>query len=136
MPRVNHNLPDAYGLSITVYAPTASEANPIETGEVLKFVDSASNSVAPAGDGDAIQAVAKHRVTDPLEPLGVHVYGFSRIQTFKFSGAAPTLGAGVVADGKGGVKVLAAEPEGAVIPNGTRVLYVDSGLGVVDVAMP
>ncbi|KAB2328938.1 hypothetical protein F7731_23585 [Cytobacillus depressus] len=129
MPRVNTTMPDSYGLSLTVYVPTASEANPIETGDILSWSTTSGYSAVPAGAGDAIQLRAKHPVTDPLEPLGVHAFGFSRVERLPFEGTAPALGDSVTADGKGGVTT-------AGDANGSRVLYVDVAAGLVDVALP
>lgn len=129
MPRLNTTMPDSYGLSISVYVPTASEANPVDSGDLLTFVTTAGYSAAPAAAGAAIQLRAKHPVTDPLEPLGCHVFGFSRIERLPFTGAAPALGASVTADGAGGVATAAAA-------NGTLVVYVDEAAGLVDVLMP
>lgn len=136
MPRVNHNLPDSYGLSLTVYVPTASETTPVEQGDALTFVATASNSVAPSAAGDVVHCRAKHTVSDPMEPLGVHVYGFSRVDTFTFTGTAPAIGASVVADGAGGMMDAGVDAGGAPIANGTRVVYVDTAAGTVDVLMP
>lgn len=135
MPRVNTTMPDSYGLSLTVYVPTASEANPVDTGDLLSWSDVAGYSAAPAAAGDPIQLRAKHPVTDPLTPLGVHAFGFSRVERLPYTGTAPALGASVTADGAGGV-TAATDGAGAAVTNGTRVLYVDTAAGLVDVAMP
>lgn len=134
MPRVNTTMPDSYGLSLTVYVPTASAANPVDTGDVLSWSTTEGYAAVPAAAGDPIQMRAKHPVSDPMEPLGVHVFGFSRVERLPFTGAAPALGVSVAADGAGGVT---ADVGGvAVADNGTRVLYVDTAAGLVDVAMP
>lgn len=129
MPRVGGHLPDDYGLSLTVLVPTASEANPVNTGDTLVFTTEGAYSAGPAAAGTAVQLIAKHPVSDPYTPLGVHAFGFSRVSKVKFSGTAPTIGASVAADGNGGVQAAA---EG----NGTRVLYVDAAGGFCEVAFP
>lgn len=139
MPRVNTTMPDSYGLSLTVYVSTASEANPVETGDLLTWSNSAGYTAVPAVAGDPIQMRAKHPVDDPLQPLGVHVFGFSRIERLPYIGAAPTLGSSVVVavDGTTGEVGVSNMSGGvAVAANGTRVLYVDTAAGLVDVAMP
>ncbi|MEM4997411.1 hypothetical protein WKH56_32985 [Priestia sp. SB1] len=129
MPRVGGHLPDDYGLSLTVLVPTASTENPVNTGDTLVFTTEAAYSAGPAAAGAAVQLIAKHPVSDPYTPLGVHAFGFSRVSKVKFSGTAPTIGASVAADGNGGVQAAA---EG----NGTRVLYVDAAGGFCEVAFP
>ncbi|MFP5109643.1 hypothetical protein ACSU6B_23235 [Neobacillus sp. C211] len=134
MPRVNTTMPDSYGLSLTVYVPTASAANPVNSGDLLTWSTTAGYSAVPAVAGDPIQLRAKHPVDDPLQPLGVHAFGFQRVERFPIIGAAPALGASVVVavDGTTGDVGVAA----AGTANGTRVLYVDTAAGLVDVAMP
>ncbi|MFP5116163.1 hypothetical protein ACSU64_28035 [Bacillaceae bacterium C204] len=129
MPRLNTTMPDSYGLSLSVYVPTASDVNPVETGDLLTWSTTDGYSAVPAVAGDPLQLRAKHPVTDPLEPLGCYVYGFSRVERLPYAGTAPALGASVENDGAGGVRAAAAA-------NGTRVLYVDTAAGLVDVAMP
>lgn len=128
MVKLNRNLPDEYGLSLTVYCPTASETNPINTKDVLVWDNTAGWGVAKAGAGAAIELIAKHPVDDPFTPLGVHCFGFSRVETFPYTGEI-ALGAGVVYAGDGEVRA-AAEGETAT----GRVVNVDAGL--VDVLLP
>jgi hypothetical protein len=134
MARVGGQVPDSYGLSYTVNVPTASATNPVEADDLLVWSTAGPHSAAPAAAGDPVQLIAKHPVTDPLEPLGVWVIGFSRIQKMRFSGTAPAIGASVAADGAGGV--TASVGGVAVADNGTRVLYVDAARGYVEVALP
>jgi hypothetical protein len=130
MPRLNTTLPDSYGLSLTVWCPTASEANPIDTGDILSWSATEGYGAVPAVAGDPIQIRVKEPCTDPLTPVGAHIYGFSRVERLPFlAGAAPALGASVEADGAGNVRT-------AVAPNGTRVVYVDTAAGLVDVLLP
>ena len=129
MPRVGGHLPDDYGLSLTVLVPTASEANPIEKNAPLVFVNTGAYHAGPAAAGDAIQLIAKDRITDPFSPLGVHAFGFSRVNKVNFTGTAPTIGASVEADGTGAYRV-------AATANGSRVLYVDAAGGFCEVAFP
>ena len=105
MARLNAHLPDSYGLSLTVYAPTASETNPINSGDVLVWDRATGWGVVPAGDGAAIEVIAKHPVTDPYTPLGVWAFGFTRVHDFPAGGVA--IGDVVVYDGAGGVRVAA-----------------------------
>lgn len=127
--RIGGHLPDDYGLSLTVVVPSASEANPVNTGDTLVFANTGAYHAAPAAAGDAVALIAKHPVSDPYTPLGVHAFGYSRVSKVSFSGTAPTVGASVEADGTGGVRTAAAA-------NGTRVLYVDAAGGFVEVAFP
>ncbi|MCU6603772.1 hypothetical protein OCO53_25360 [Peribacillus frigoritolerans] len=129
MARVGGQVPDSYGLSLTVTVPAASDASPVEAGDILNFTATGPYHAALAADGGAVQLIAKHPVTDPLTPLGVWVLGFSRVQKMNFSGAAPAIGSSVVADGAGGVRADATA-------NGSRVLYVDAARGYVEVALP
>jgi hypothetical protein len=129
MTRIGGKVPDSYGLSLTVRVPTATEAAPVNAGDILNFTTTGSYTAAPAAAGGAIQLVAKHPVSDGLTPLGVYVYGFSRVDVLEYSGTAPALGASVEADGAGGVRTAAAA-------NGTRVLHVDTTRSLVEVALP
>jgi len=129
MPRLNTTMPDSYGLSLSVYVPTASDANPVDTGDLLTWSTTAGYNAAPAVAGDPVQLRAKHPVKDPLTPLGVYVFGFSRVERLPYTGVVPALGASIENDGAGGVRA-------AAVANGTRVLYVDAAAGLVDVAMP
>lgn len=122
--RLNASLPDSYGLSLTVYVPTASETNPVNTGDYLVWDRTTGWGVAPAGDGAAFEVKAKHPVSDPYTPLGVHVYGFSRVEDLKAGTVA--IGDVVVYDGAGGVRV-AGEGEG----NTGLVVNVENGLAQV-----
>lgn len=129
MTRVGGPIPDSYGLSLTVKVPTASEANPVPAGAPLTWSTTAAYSAVLAAAGAVPAMVAKHTVTDPFTPLGVHVFNASRVAIFKYSGAAPAIGAAVETDGTGGVRTAAAA-------NGTRVLFVDTAHTIVEVLMP
>ncbi|MGV7002485.1 hypothetical protein ACWA2C_28005 [Priestia megaterium] len=129
MPRVGGHLPDDYGLSLTVLVPSASDANPVNTGDTLVFANTGAYHAAPAAAGDAVVLIAKHPVSDPYTPLGVHAFGFSRVSKVAFTGTAPTIGASVEADGAGAVRA-------AATANGSRVLYVDAAGGFCEVAFP
>lgn len=100
-------LPDDYGLSLTVFASEATADAPIKAGTLLKFDSSAAYAVKKCADGDAVQAVAKHDVTSPDQPLGVFVIGFSRNYAAKYSGTL-AVGNSVVSDAAGGVKAAGA----------------------------
>lgn len=130
MTRVGGPIPDSYGLSLTVKCPTASEANPIDTGDLLVWSGTSAYSMVPAADGAVPAGRAKHPVSDPFTPLGVHVFGTSptRVEQISYTGAAPALGASVVANGTGGVRALGAEAA-----NHTRVLFVDTARSLVEV---
>lgn len=128
MPRLNTHLPDSYGLSLTVYVPTASQTNPVNTGDVLVWDGVTGWGAAPAGDGAAIEMVAKHPVSDPNTPLGVWVYGYSRTHEFNYTGDI-ALGDSVVFNGDGTVRAA-----GADVANGTRVVNIESGF--VSVLLP
>jgi len=127
--RVGGVVPDNYGLSLTVLVPTASEANPIEQGDQLSFATTGAYHAARAAAGGVVQMRAKHTVTDGTTPLGVHVYGFSRVDKFEYSGTAPAIGASIESAGDGTVRAAAAA-------NGSFVLFVDTARGFVEVAMP
>ncbi|MBA4543987.1 hypothetical protein H1164_13945 [Thermoactinomyces daqus] len=128
--RVGGVTPHAYGLQVTVLVPSATPTQPVNEGDLLKLITTAPYSAAPCADGDPVQLKAIHGgVTDDTTPVGCHLYGFSRVDKFKFTGAEPTIGASVVAAGNGVVKV---SPEN----NGTFVLFVDSSRNIVEVAMP
>lgn len=129
MPRVGGHLPDDYGLSLTVLVPTASADNPVDTGDTLVFTTTGAYHAGPAPAGAAVQLIAKHPVSDPYTPLGVHAFGFSRVSKVSFTGTAPAIGASVEADGTGAVRTAAAA-------NGTLVLYVDAAGGFCEVAFP
>lgn len=129
MPRVGGVVPDSYGLSLTVTVPSASDANQVEAGDSLRFVTTGPYHAAKTVAGETIQLVAKHPVSDGLTPLGVYVYGFSRVDRFKYSGTAPAIGASIESAGDGLVRAAAAA-------NGSYVLYVDATRNYVEVAMP
>lgn len=131
MTRVGGQVPDSYGLSLTVTVPAASEANPVDAGDVLNFATTGPYHAALAADGGAVQLIAKHPVSDPLTPLGVWVLGFSRVQKMTYTGTAPAIGDAVVSNGAGGVRAAAAGTT-----NGTRVLFVDTARSYVEVALP
>ena len=121
-------VPDSYGLSLTVFAQGATQEAPVKAGAPLKLATTGAYHAAKCADGDAVQLVAKHTVTDPDAPLGVHAYGFSRNAEFKYSGEI-SVGDSVVADADGGVKVAAAA-------NGTFVALVNTAKGTVEVLLP
>ena len=125
MARLNAHLPDSYGLSLTVYAPTASEATPIKTGDVLVWDRATGWGVVPAGDGAAIEVIAKHPVSDPFQPLGVFAFGYSRVHDFPAGDVA--IGDVVVFDGAGGVRVAGDADTGATGP----VVNVENGTAQV-----
>lgn len=127
--RVGGPIPDSYGLSLTVKVPTASEANPVDTGTPLSWSTAQAYAAIPAAAGAVPDMVAKHPVSDPFTPLGVHVFRASRIAIFEYTGAAPALGGSIEANGTGGVRTAAAA-------NGTRVLFVDTAKTIVEVLMP
>lgn len=123
--RLNAQLPDSYGLSLTVYAPTASEATPIDTGAVLVWDRATGWGVAPAGDGAAIEVIAKHPVSDPYTPLGVWAFGYTRVHDFPADGVA--IGDTVVFNGAGGIRPAA---EGDAAATGL-VVNVENGIAQV-----
>ncbi|MBD8013883.1 hypothetical protein [Planococcus wigleyi] len=121
-------VPDSYGLSLTVFAQDATAAAPVKAGTPLKLATTGAYHAVKAADGDAVQLVAKHTVTDADAPLGVHAYNFSRNAEFPFTGAV-AVGDSIVANGTGGVKVAAA-------PNGSYVALVNTAKGTVEVLLP
>lgn len=127
--RIGGPIPDSYGLSLTVKVPTASEANPVETGTPLSWSATAAYSAIPTPNGSLPDMKAKHPVSDGFTPLGVHVFNASRVEVFPYTGTAPALGTSIVADGTGGVMTTATA-------NGTRVLFVDNVRKIVEVLMP
>lgn len=129
MPRIGGVVPDSYGLSLTVRVPAASEANPIEAGDLLVLAGTGSYEARPAVAGEALRLVAKHPVRDGITPLGVYVYGYSRVDKFTYTGTAPAIGASIEAAGPDTVRAAAAG-------NGSYVLHVDTARGYVEVAMP
>lgn len=128
--RVGGPIPDSYGLSLSVKCPTASEANPIDSGDLLLWDATGAYQMIPATDGAVPQGRAKHPVSDPFTPLGVHVFGTSptRVEQIPYTGAAPIIGASVVANGAGGVRALGVETV-----NHTRVLFVDTARLIVEI---
>lgn len=129
MARVGGVVPDSYGLSHTVTVPTASEANPVAADELLVFATTGPYQARKAAAGEVVTLKAKHPVTDGLTPLGVHIYGYSRVDKFTYSGVAPAIGASIESAGDGTVRTAAAA-------NGSFVLYVDTARTYVEVAMP
>lgn len=121
--------PHQYGLQVTVLVPTATEAAPINAGDVLRFDPTGAYYAARAAAGAAVQLKALHKVSDGKTPLGCQVYGFSRIDRFTFTGAAPALGASI--ESADGINVRA-----AAAANGSVVLFVDAAKSIVEVAMP
>ncbi|USK77827.1 hypothetical protein [Peribacillus frigoritolerans] len=129
MSRVGGQSPDSYGLSLTVNVPTASATKKTITNQPLRWAAGAFNAINAIA-GEVIQLVAKHPVEDALTPLGVWVAGGnSRVHVFTYTGTAPSLGAGIVADGTGGVKAALGSETG----NTSRVLYVDTVRKYVEV---
>ena len=84
--------------------------------------------VAKAGDGAAIEAIAKHPVSDPYTPLGVWAFGYSRVHDFAAGSVA--VGDEVVFDGAGGVR---AAGDGAA---GATGLVVNVENGIAQVLLP
>lgn len=121
---------DDFGLSLTVFVKGVSEASPVLAGQPLQFdfTHGAYGVKKAAADGVAV-AVAKSRVVDPEQPLGVHMIGFSRNIKVKYTGTDLALGDSVVADGAGGFKKAAAA-------NGTVVVLVDTAKKTAEVLIP
>lgn len=121
--------PDDMGTSLTLFVKDATVIAPIKQGDLLLFDATAgAYGAKKAVDGDVFDAVAKHgNVEGPEEPCGVHiVHGRSRVNKFKYTGTAPTLGASVVASGLSTVKATAT-------PNNTKVMLVDTVNQIVEV---
>lgn len=120
--RVGGQSPDSYGLSLSVKVPLATAVAPVTTNQPLKWGATAYEAVA-AVDGDVFTLVAKHPVEDALTPLGVWLVNEkTRVHVFTYTGTAPTIGSGVVANGTGGVKAaIGTEPD-----LNNQVLYVDT----------
>jgi len=129
MPRVGGVVPDSYGLSLTVTVPTASDANPVDADDLLVFTTTGAYHARKAAAGEVVVLKAKHPVRDGLTPLGCHVYGYSRVDAFTYTGTAPAIGSSVESAGDGTVRVAAAG-------NGSFVLYVDATRNYCEVAMP
>lgn len=127
--RVGGQVPDSYGLSLTVTCPTASETNPIETDDILTFATTGPYHAVPAAAGAAVQMIAKEPIKDPFTGIGVWVFGFSRVQKMRYTGAAPVIGGSIEADGTGKVRA-------ATTANGSYVLFVDTARSYVEVALP
>ncbi|MBO0962348.1 hypothetical protein J1P26_21835 [Neobacillus sp. MM2021_6] len=121
-------VPDNYGLSLTVFVQDATVAAPVKGGAPLKLANTGAYHAVKCADGDAIQLIAKHTVTNPDAPLGVHVYGFSRNDEIPYTGAI-AVGDPVVANGAGGVKKAGAA-------NGTFVALVNDSKKTVEVLLP
>jgi len=121
-------LPDDYGLSLTVFAQDATNVAPIKAGTPMKLANTGAYHAVKCADGDAIQLVAKHGVSDPDAPLGVHAYGYSRNNEFPYSGTI-AVGDSVVADANGGVKK-------ATAANGSYVALVNISKQTVEVLLP
>lgn len=125
--RVGGQSPHTDGLQITVTFPTATKQNPVKVNEPLSF-----DTVGPytakrlAADG-VIQMKAIHSVEDGTTPLGVQVYGFSRIDSFEYSGTL-AVGDTICGDGAGKVKK-------ATTATNTLVCYVDSTRKICEVLM-
>jgi hypothetical protein len=127
--RVGGVSPHQYGLQVTVLVPAATEAAPVKAGDGLKLITTAAYSAAKCEAGETVQLTAIHDVADASTPLGCQLYGFSRIDSFPYSGTAPTIGASVESDGASKMRTAAAA-------NGTFVLYVDTVKQIIEVAMP
>lgn len=121
---------DRFGLSLTVFVKGVSEASPVLQGQPLQFdfTHGAYGVKKAAADGVVI-AVAKSKVVDPEQPLGVHMVGFSRNIKVKYTGTDLALGDSIVADGAGGYKKAAAA-------NGTVVVLVDTVKKTAEVLIP
>lgn len=121
---------DKFGLSLTVFVKGISEASPVLAGEPLQFdfTHGAYGVKKAAADG-VVVAVAKAKVVDPEQPLGVHMVGFSRNIKVAYSGTDLALGDSVVADGAGKYKKAAAA-------NGTVVVLVDTAKKTAEVLIP
>lgn len=132
MARVGGQSPDSYGLSTTVNVTNATEQNAVQSSYPLTWDDTAPHSAKLSADGESVDLIAKHTVTDAITPLGAWVCGQSdsRINVLTYSGADPALGSGVVADGNGGVR--SADTAGGETGKG-RVLYVDPSRNQVEV---
>ena len=126
--KVGGIVPDSYGLSLTVFAQDATSESPVKAGTPLKLATTGAYHAVKCADGDAIQLVAKHGVSDPDAPLGVHAYGYSRNNEFTYSGTI-AVGDSVVADANGGVKKADAA-------NGTYVALVNTSKKTVEVLLP
>lgn len=129
MARVEGITADSYGLSMSVYVSNATAGAPVLQGAPLKFADTAPYTMVKCVAGDIPQARAKHNVSSATEPLGVHVFGFSRVNSFTYTGTAPTIGDSIEANGTGGVRAAAEA-------NGTLVMYVDTAKSIVEVLLP
>lgn len=131
MSRVGGQSPDAYGLSLTVNVPAATSGAPIHANYTLVWDEAGSYAAALATDGSDFNLIAKHTVEDALTPLGAWlVTGDSRVHVLDYTGADPTIGSSVVANGTGGVR--AADTVGGETGVG-RVLYIDTARSYVEV---
>lgn len=128
MDNIGGILPDSYGLSLTVFATDATPENPIMPGEVLVLANTGPYQARRAAAGDPLQLVSKDTARDEETPLGVHVAGFSRNVSAKYSGEV-AVGDSVEADGNGGVRTAAAD-------NGTYVVKVDAVRKKIEVLIP
>ncbi|MGP4063084.1 hypothetical protein [Halobacillus sp. H74] len=132
MSRIGGQSPDAYGLSLTVKVPAATETNPVHDSYPLVYDDTEPYAAAIATDGSAFDLIAKHTVKDALTPLGVW-RASGRVHKFDFSGTAPGIGTAVVANGAGGVRA----EDGAAGETGVgRVQFVNAELSYVEVLLP
>lgn len=128
MDNIGGILPDSYGLSLTVFATDATPENPIMPGEVLVLANTGPYQARRAAAGEAVQLVSKDTARDEGTPLGVHVAGFSRNVSAKYTGEI-AVGNSVEADGAGGVRAAAAA-------NGTYVVKVDTVRKKIEVLIP
>lgn len=115
-PRNGGESPAAYGCIITCDAPTGTTAlAPVEIGEIYKLSTAASYKLVAAVAADKLGGIANAPLVrteeraDIVKPIAVRVIsrGFQRISALKYSGAAPTLGASVEADGAKAVRNVA-----------------------------
>lgn len=128
MDNIGGIVPDSYGLSLTVFATDATPENPIMPGEVLVLANTGPYQARRAAAGEAVQLVSKDTARDEETPLGVHVAGFSRNVSVKYSGEI-AVGNSIEADGNGGVRAAAEA-------NGTYVVKVDTVRKKIEVLIP
>lgn len=120
--------PHTRGLQITVVVPAATTIAPINTGDVLTLTTAGAYTAQKAVADAVVQLKALHPVSDPNIPLGVQVYGFSRIDKFVYTGTL-AIGDSIVADGTGAVKKV-------VTANGTFTCFVDTTNKIAEVLLP
>lgn len=128
MDQIGGIVPDSYGLSLTVFATDATPEKPIMPGDVLVLANTGPYQARRAVAGEPVQLISKDTARDVDTPLGVHAAGFSRNNSFKYTGEI-AVGNSVEADGAGGVRAAAAA-------NGTYVVKVDTVRKKVEVLIP